>query len=101
MNKMMTCVDFENASVETAFVSHDDNPEAAAAKSETGLFSTELSMKDIMNNNKYWIGDTGATTHMINNSEGIYNCAYPTESTKVVMGNGTKVNKEKISQRET
>ena len=81
---------------ETVFVSHEENPTAAAANKETALIQNELVMKDIMNNNEYWIGDTGATTHMTNNSEGIYNCAYPTESTQVVMGNGTKVNKEKI-----
>ena len=74
---------------ETVFVSHEENPTAAAANKETALLNNELRMKDIMNNNEYWIGDTGATNHMTNNSEGIYNCAYPTESTQVVMGNGT------------
>ena len=33
---------------------------------EANLISNELSIKDLENNDEYWIGDTGATTHMTN-----------------------------------
>ena len=93
---MITTIDLTDAYHETAFVSHDHNPMKGKSNDETGLLTNELTMKDIMTNNEYWIGDTGATTHMTNTSAGIYNCAYPTGQTKVVMGNGTKINREKI-----
>ena len=96
MQQQGNTVDLNNAYDETAFVSHDHNPMKGNSNVETGLLTNELTMKDIMNNNEYWIGDTGATTHMTNASAGIYNCAYPTGQTKVVMGNGAKINREKI-----
>ena len=51
---------------------------------------TLLTMDEISKTRKYWIGDTGATTHVTNNLEGILNCASPPSSSKVVMGNGSK-----------
>ena len=50
-------------------------------------------MDEIYNSGEYWIGDTGATIH-VTNSAGIYNCANSSEAIKVVMGNGSKINKE-------
>ena len=38
---------------------------------------TQLTMDEISNSNEYWIGDTGATTHITSIPEGIYNCASP------------------------
>ena len=60
---------------------------------ETGLINQELTLKDIAYHDEYWIGDTGATTHITNSMAGIYNCAYPAESIKIMMGNGAKVNR--------
>ena len=76
---------------EFAFMTANTNKDKITNTSETSLLSHELSINDIENNNEYWIGDTGATTHITNYPEGIYNCAYPTGETKV-----TKVTKDKV-----
>ena len=81
---------------EFAFMTANNDKDRINNASETSLLSNELSINDIENNDEYWIGDTGATTHITNYPEGIYNCAYPTGETKVIMGNGTKVTKDKI-----
>ena len=57
---------------------------------------TQLTMDEISNSDEYWIGDTGATTHITSIPEGIYNCARPDGTSKVVMGNGNKISKDKI-----
>ena len=50
---------------------------------------TLLTMDEISNSNEYWIGDTGATTHITGIPEGIYNCASPEGTSKVAIGNGS------------
>lgn len=42
----------------------------------------------------YWIGDTGATTHLTFSSDGMTNLREPNQSTSIVMGNGDNVQKE-------
>ena len=81
---------------EFAFMTLNKSRDRISQVYETNLFSNELSIKDLENNDEFWIGDTGATTHITNYSAGIYNCAYPTGKSKVIMGNGTKVTRDKI-----
>ena len=57
---------------------------------------TQLTMDEISNSDEYWIGDTGITTHITSFPEGVYNCASPKGTSKVVMGNGNKISKDKI-----
>ena len=42
----------------------------------------------------YWIGDTGATTHLTFSLDGMTNLRQPDQSTSIVMGNGANVQKE-------
>ena len=82
------------ANTELSFMALNNEEDERNDETERSLFSNELSIKDLENNDEYWIGDTGATTHITNHSAGIYNCAYPTGATKVLM-EMEQVNKEK------
>ena len=86
MQRKHTCEEFE--SVFMTCCNEEEN-----STIETRLLSNELTIKDLENNDEYWIGDTGTIIHITNHSARIYSCAYPTGASKLVMGNGTKVTK--------
>ena len=79
--KMQICKELE-----AALMSYSMNSEEEV-EIEIGLLNNELPIKDINNHNAYEIRDTRANTHMTNHSAGIYNCAYPTGATTVLMRN--------------
>ena len=45
---------------------------------------------------EYWIGDTGATTHLTNSRKGMVKLRKMTEQDSVIMGNGSRAMSDKI-----
>ena len=68
----------------------------AVGQYELGAVHTPTEIQELSENSEYWIGDTSTTTHLTNSSEGMINIKYPTDTTQVVIGNGTRVNREQV-----
>ena len=64
-------------------------------KNEVGNVAVPKTLDDISGKD-FWIGDTGATTHLTNCDEGMVNTRVPTKSENIVMGNGTSASVNKI-----
>ena len=53
-------------------------------------------LEEIANNPEYWIGDTGASTHITMSDKGMEKLRIPEVESTVVMANGEKLAKEGI-----
>ena len=67
---------------------NNNNETDSSNGDEVGAAGIPTTLSDI-SNEEYWIGDTGATTHLTNSDAGMINMRQAKAGENVVMGNGT------------
>ena len=65
-------------------------------ETDTALMAGELSLQDLIKHDELWVGDSGASSHLTFNGQGMTKARKGGINEQIVMGNGTKASSTQI-----